>query len=105
MALEAGPLVAGINGLFAGCCVWVWREFAWQGINGACRMCLTLLVAARVTDWGPAPSDYQAPVGPWRWGLRVGFGFVFVYVLHHLGALITVARSASRSVAGAAHEC
>jgi len=94
MTCETGLLVAGINGLFLGCCVWVWRGLGRRGINGACRMCLTLLVAARMTDWGPAPGDLQTSVGLWRWGLGVAFGFMFLYVLHHLGELIAAAWAA-----------
>ena len=59
-------------------------------------MCLTLLVTARVADWGPVPGDLQASVGPWRWGLGVAFGFMFLYVIHHLGELIATARAARK---------
>jgi hypothetical protein len=93
MASEAEMLVAGVNALFLGCCVWVWRELGRRGINGACCMCLALLVAARLTDWGPPTGDLQTPVGPWRWGLGVAFGFMLLCVLHHLGELIAAARA------------
>jgi hypothetical protein len=95
MALDTGPLVTGINGLFAGWAVLVWRDLGRRGTSGACRVCLALLVGARLADWTPTAIDLDPPVGLWRWGLSAAFSFAFLHVLQDLGNLIATARGAN----------
>jgi hypothetical protein len=81
-------------------CVWVWIELRRERVNGACQLCLALLAAERACGWVAGAERVVRGRALWHWALEALFGFVFLYVLHHVGELIVAARAASRAHEG-----
>ena len=78
--------------LFLAGSVWVWRELARMGVNGACQFGLGLLVLLRLSVAVSSVGALGTDAMSWTWLTGAVFSFVFLYVLYHMGVLISACR-------------
>ncbi|MEA3400652.1 MAG: hypothetical protein U9R79_05335 [Armatimonadota bacterium] len=80
------------EGLFLAGAALVWRALYHMRINGACQLGLGLLVVLRVS--AAASTIGGPPQNPltWTWLTEVLFSFSFLYLLYHMGALVSACR-------------
>ena len=88
-------LVGVIDGGFFVCLIFTWL-FLWRrGVNGPCQLSVGLLAAAQLTEVAQRWPQGLVPAYPWIWVWRMIFGFVFLYMMVHIGWLIEAARRRS----------
>ena len=90
--LCAQVLAAGLEGLFLGGAIWVWRALMRMNVNGACQLGIVLLVLLRLNGAVFAFSEPERLALNWAWLTEALFCFVFLYTLYHMGVLISVSR-------------
>lgn len=78
--------------LFLAGAAWVWRELARMRVNGPCQIGLGLLVVLRMSAAMAWASTGSAGTIDWAWLTEALFSFAFLYMLYHVGGLITACR-------------
>ena len=85
-------LVGVIDVGFFVCLTLTWL-FLWRrGINGPCQLTLGLLGIAHLAELVRRWPQGVLPADPWTWLCQIAFGFVFLYMIVHIGWLIEAAR-------------
>ena len=72
--------------------VLVWRALVAMRVNGPCQLSLALLVVAQLGSDLASLEKRGEAVMDWTWLLHTIFCFVFLYMLYHVGALISASR-------------
>ncbi len=70
----------------------VWRSLARIRVNGPCQLGLALLVLTQLVSDASSLGQGSRAAVDWPWLLRTVFCFVFLYMLHHVGVLISTCR-------------
>ena len=71
----------------------VWRLLVGMRVNGPCQLGLALLVLAQLVSDATAIAQCDEALLNWPWLLHTVFCFVFLYMLYHVGVLISAFRS------------
>ncbi|MGC9318682.1 MAG: hypothetical protein ACP5KN_11695 [Armatimonadota bacterium] len=80
------------EGLFLAGAALVWRALTRMRINGACQLGLGLLVLLRVSAAASTIGGSSQNPLTWVWLTEALFSFSFLYLLYHMGALISACR-------------
>lgn len=86
-------LVVILDVLLCAGAVLVWRSLAGMRVNGPCQLGLALLVLAQLVSDATAIGQHNETLLNWPWLLHTVFCFVFLYMLYHVGVLISTCRS------------
>jgi len=92
-ALYQIALVVTLDILLCAGATLVWRALLGMGVNGPCQLGLALLVLAQLVSDATSISERNAALLNWSWLLHTVFCFVFLYMLYHVGALVSACRS------------
>jgi len=85
-------LVGAIDVGFFVCLVLTWL-FLWRReVNGPCQLSLGLLAVAQLAELIQRWPQGLVPAYPWVWLGQMTFGFVFLYMMVHIGWLIEAVR-------------
>lgn len=82
----------GFELLFLAGAAWVWRELARMRVNGPCQIGLGLLVVLRLSTAVAWASAENARAIDWAWLTEGLFSFAFLYMMYHVGGLISACR-------------
>lgn len=82
----------GLELLFLAGAAWVWRELARMRVNGPCQLGIGLLVVLRMSAAMACASTESAGTIDWAWLTEALFSFAFLYMLYHVGGLISACR-------------
>jgi hypothetical protein len=91
-ALYATLLVVTCDALLCIGGVLVWRSLVRMRVNGPCQLSLGLLMLAQLVADASALGRHGAAPADWPWLLHTVFCFVFLYMLYHVGVLISACK-------------